>query len=269
MAEITSLTITYEGNNVWSYTDNTLPPGSTIGAAFYGGTWNLDLVNFRTDTGGILYNGIPYTAIEYVDSEDSGNNFTPTSAKALIVYLKGINFFARSISGGSSPGTFIGLTDTIPNYFGRAGQYLIVNDDETMVDSIAITIPQNFQDLLNVPSTLIPGSIFMVDPSGIGLIQVNPTILTDAPILFKERKWISKGYRWLTVEGVLQPVANTQNVEQVGAIMRGWVSDDPETIDATWYWMNAGRYKGGDKRLKDSYQIADYNLLAFTTDPDY
>lgn len=270
MAEITSVVITREANNIWTYQDNTMPVGKPMAASYYDGIIKGDLVNFLTDNGGILYNGIRYDIISYIDSIDSGNNFTPTSAVALIVNLKGQGFFDNGNTGSSSDIALEELSNSyLGTLLGRGGQLLYILDNELGFSSKSVVIPQNFQDLLNVPDTLIPGSIFKVDPSGLAIIQVDPTVLTDAPIEFKERKWISKGYRWLTVEGVLQPVANTQNIQQVGAIVRGWVSDDPDTIDATWYWMNAGRYKGGDKRLKDSYQLADYNLLAFTTDPDY
>lgn len=271
MANITSVTITRQANNIWTYQDNTMPSGKPMAASFNDGIINGDLVNFTTDNGGILYNGIPYNIITYVDSLDSGNNFTPTSAVGLIVALKGLGFFDGSSGGGSgTPTQFTDLTDTFANYFGRAGQFIIVNSGETGLTSEDFVIPQRFTDLLDTPNSLVANRILRVDPTGNAIILADPSIVNDPPILFKERKWISKGYRWLLVSGVMTRVANTQNILQVGGVVKGWVCDgDPDDPLADWYWMEAGRYNGNDPALLSSYQTSNYQLLAFSTDPDF
>lgn len=227
MADITSLTITYEGNNVWSYQTNLMVKDA--GASFYDGTWIEDLVTFKTDNGGILLNNIPYDIIEYVDSIDSGNNFTPTSAKALIVFLKGIGFFDKSIGSGSGADTFLKLGDTFPNYFGRALQWLRINADETLIESVEVQLVQYFQDLLNVPNTIgAPNANKMIvwNNTGTALIYVDrPTF--DIPIPNLGMKWIMKGYHWENILGVPTKVENQLQQIEIGDYFSGALYSDP------------------------------------------
>lgn len=261
--DFVSLVITYLGNNIWGFTDDTMPPGSYNLNDSNSAIVEGDLVTFKTKTGFIRYNRIPYTIITYVDSTDSGNNFTPTSAEGLVVQLAGIGFFGSG-SGTGDPTTFLELTDVfLANYFGRAGQSVVVNDAETGLTTITIPLIENSTDLLDMPSTLIANRYLRVNPSGTGYILsvINPT----APnyLQFGDREIAAKGYQWIS--GVR--TANTQNLEQVGDVIRGWVTDVEE--DSPWYWMNAGRYIGGAPSIRANYQYDSVELLAFPTDPDY
>lgn len=271
MADITSLTITYEGNNVWSYQTNLMVKDA--GASFYDGTWIEDLVTFKTDNGGILLNNIPYDIIEYVDSIDSGNNFTPSSAKALIVFLKGIGFFDKSISGGSGTDIlFTDLLDTFPNKFGRALQLLRVNADETLIESYAAVLAERFTDLLDTPNAVggIIGfanrnKIVAVNNNGTKLIYINnPLDDFTIPIADFGVFNISKGYHWES--GNL--VSNSLQEFEIGDFCSVSLYVNPSEPNDGAILIPHARYKGGNQLLKESYEYNGFEKIAFSSEPD-
>lgn len=271
MATITSLTITYEGNNVWSYTDNTMP-SSDAGASFYDGTWIGDLVTFKTDNGGILYNNIPYDIIEYVDSTDSGNNFTPTSAKALIVFLKGIGFFDNSIGGGSGADTFLELGDTFANYFGRTLQLLRVNAGETGIESFTAILAQKFTDLLDTPNAV--GGIIgfgnrnkyvTVNSSGTALVYTpNPFSNFTLPIPDFGVSVLHKGYQWVSGNIVI----NELQEFEIGDFCSVTLFVNPDDENDGVIFIPCARYKGGSQTLIESFEFNHYEKIAFDSEPD-
>lgn len=127
---ITSLTIIRKAADLWVFTDNETPPGKIRAKNAYGGGVDIDNVTIITQTGGIVYNSIPYSVIEYVDEIDPGNSFTPTSALQLFTYLKSVNFFSSN-SGEGSAIALTGLIDALfSDYFGRGGQAVVIDDSE-------------------------------------------------------------------------------------------------------------------------------------------
>lgn len=266
---ITSLTITYEGNDVWSYNDNTMPSGATAGASFYDGTWNLDLVTFKTDNGGILYNNIPYDIIEYIDSTNPSNNYTPTSAKDLIVFLKGINFFDKGISGGSGADTLLELDDVfIANYFGRALQVLRVNAAETGVESFAAALVQNFTDLLDTPNVIgvaNKNKFVAVNNAGNALVYVpNPLINFTIPIAGFGVFNIAKGYHWEGSDLVLNSAEEFEIGDFCSVTLYVNNADPNEGV----ILIPHARYKGGSQDLAASFEYNYSEKIAFDSEPD-
>lgn len=270
MAEITSLTITYEGNNVWSFQTNLMVKDA--GASFYDGTWNEDLVTFKTDNGGILLNNIPYDIIEYVDSIDSGNNFTPTSAKALIVYLKSVGFFDKSIGDGSGANTFLELGDTFSNYFGRALQVLRVNAGETGVESFAAALVQRFTDLLDTPNAVggIIGfanrnKIVAVNNNGTALVYINnPLQDFTIPIPDFGVSVSHKGYQW--VAGDLE--INQSSGIEVGDFCSVTLYINLSEPNDGVILIPSSRYKGGNQLEKESFEYNHFQKIALPLEPD-
>lgn len=268
MEEITSLIITFIGNDTWTFKDNTMPPGGDRGNDAYSGTWDLNLYTFKSKTGAIIYDRIPINVIQYVDEIIPANSFNPTTCRQLHTYLKSVDFFDDSNNGGGS--TDIALQDLsnalFSNLFGRGGQMVIIDESEEGFTTSDYTPIVNIEDLANVPP-IIAGYVLM----GAGLNQTRWVSLNQLqlpPLQFKQQRLKSKGYIWNLAGTSIVP--NTQNLIQVGDIIEGFVTDgDPEDNTSTWYWMDSGRYEGEDGRLLSSYVTSSYKKLAFESEPNF
>ena len=128
---ITSLTITYTGNEIWTLTDN---EGNVRSEAFYSGAIYNDYLFIKSKTGGNVYAMVPYTIVSYIDEIEPANSFTPANATELLTKLKQFGFFDVTGGGGGGVDRLLELLDVdTPNYLGKQGWFLVVNDDQTTV----------------------------------------------------------------------------------------------------------------------------------------
>lgn len=151
MADYTSIQIIKKAQNVWVFSDNTLPESKYWISNAYQDVINEDLVSFTTRNGSNIYNSQPYSIFTYIDELDSSNNFTPTSAEDLHIKLTERGFFGTSGGGGSTP-TLQGLANSLfGSLFGRGGQVVLIDDSE--LGFTTAEIDNLFQN--NVPRTTL------------------------------------------------------------------------------------------------------------------
>lgn len=130
MADYTSIQIIKKAQNVWVFSDNTLPSEKYWISNAYQDVINEDLVSFTTRNGSNIYNSQPYSIYSYTDELDSEEDFTPTSALDLHTKLQERGFFGTSGGGGSTP-TLQGLANSLfGSLFGRGGQVVLIDDSE-------------------------------------------------------------------------------------------------------------------------------------------
>ena len=101
------------------------------------------------------------------------------SINALWVGLINAGFFDGLGTGGGGGGVaeFTELTDTFPSYLGRNGQTLIINESEQKIESVPFYNVQNFVQLADAPSSLLPNKMITTNANGTALIMSEiPTI---------------------------------------------------------------------------------------------
>lgn len=106
------------------------------------------------------------------------------SVNALWVGLINAGFFDGLGTGGGGGGVaeFTELIDTFPSYLGRNGQTLIINESEQKIESVPFYNVQNFVQLADAPSSLLPNKMITTNADGTALIMSEiPTI--PAPYL--------------------------------------------------------------------------------------
>lgn len=104
---------------------------------------------------------------------------TFASVNALWVGLINAGFFDGLGTGGGGGGAteFTELTDTFPSYLGRNGQTLIINESEQRIESVPFYNVQNFVQLADAPSSLLPNKMITTNADGTALIMSEiPTI---------------------------------------------------------------------------------------------
>ena len=101
------------------------------------------------------------------------------SVNALWVGLINAGFFDGLGTGGGGGGAaeFTELIDTFPSYLGRNGQTLIINESEQRIESVPFYNVQNFVQLADAPSSLLPNKMITTNANGTALIMSEiPTI---------------------------------------------------------------------------------------------
>ena len=101
------------------------------------------------------------------------------SVNALWVGLINAGFFdgLGTGSGGGGVAEFTELTDTFPSYLGRNGQTLIINESQQRIESVPFYNVQNFVQLADAPSSLLPNKMITTNANGTALIMSEiPTI---------------------------------------------------------------------------------------------
>ena len=79
--------------------------------------------------------------------------------------------------GGGGAAEFTELTDTFPSYLGRNGQTLIINESQQRIESVPFYNVQNFVQLADAPSSLLPNKMITTNANGTALIMSEiPTI---------------------------------------------------------------------------------------------
>ena len=104
---------------------------------------------------------------------------TFASVNALWVGLINAGFFDGLGTGGGGGGVaeFTELTDTFPSYLGRNGQTLIINESQQRIESVPFYNVQNFVQLADAPSSLLPNKMITTNANGTALIMSEiPTI---------------------------------------------------------------------------------------------
>lgn len=101
------------------------------------------------------------------------------SVNALWVGLINAGFFNGLGTGGGGGGAaeFTELIDTFPSYLGRSGQTLIINESQQRIESVPFYNVQNFVQLADAPSSLLPNKMITTNANGTALIMSEiPTI---------------------------------------------------------------------------------------------
>ena len=104
---------------------------------------------------------------------------TFASVNALWVGLINAGFFDGLGTGGGGGGVaeFTELIDTFPSYLGRNGQALIINESQQKIESVPFYNVQNFVQLADAPSSLLPNKMITTNANGTALIMSEiPTI---------------------------------------------------------------------------------------------
>ena len=106
---------------------------------------------------------------------------TFASVNALWVGLINAGFFDGLGTGGGGGGggasDFTDLGDTFPSYLGRNGQTLIINESQQRIESVPFYNVQNFVQLADAPSSLLPNKMITTNADGTALIMSEiPTI---------------------------------------------------------------------------------------------
>ena len=104
---------------------------------------------------------------------------TFASVNALWVGLINAGFFDGLGTGGGGGGVaeFTELTDTFPSYLGRNGQALTINESQQRIESVPFYNVQNFVQLADAPSSLLPNKMITTNADGTALIMSEiPTI---------------------------------------------------------------------------------------------
>ncbi len=98
---------------------------------------------------------------------------TPTSVRDLFDKLTALEYFEwiKGLSGGGVD-RFEELLDTF-EFFGRAGQFVVVSDDELQLTTIDFTPVVNITDLQDVPDALIANKFLKVNSAGTAIIFVD------------------------------------------------------------------------------------------------
>lgn len=268
MATYTSITITYIGNGLWGFTDNTMPSGKYRISNANSAITDDNVITFKTKTGSIIYNKQPYSIFNYVDMTDSGNNFTPTSATQLISQLKTFDFFGSSDGGGSAPIAFTDLTDTFSLLIGREGQMLVVNEDGTLITTREFQVIENSTDLADMPSTIQPNLFLVGNETGDGYIQVDPNLFVR-PVLPFAMTRSQKGYHWEeNSEGDMVTIVNYEPEDEIGDFFSGCVFKNPLDAREGVIRIKDARWNGGDPANASSFEYNESDKIAFSTDPD-
>lgn len=97
----------------------------------------------------------------------------PTSVRDLFDKLTALGYFDWMVgSGGGSATRFTDLLDTF-QYFGKAGQFVVVSDDELQLISKVVTIVENSTELNDMPATIEPNKILVGNATGTAYIQID------------------------------------------------------------------------------------------------
>lgn len=248
----TSLIITKTSANIWKLVDNTMPEGSD--GKFASGFADIgtdDFVTFTTKTGQNLYRQIYYGIVTYIDNLDPENNFTPTSGLDLHTKLLGLGFFGNGSGGGETATTLLELTDAeFPNYFGRAGQAIIVAENEAGFTTVPFSNVQNSTDLGDMPSELLPNKYLTTNNDGTAYQLSNIDLIINTPIPVDVFRVVEKGVVY--DEGTDTYVKNTEPfLKQPGDICEGVSS-----IDGRKYNLE---FLGGDDESDLSNYIIRYS----------
>lgn len=104
---------------------------------------------------------------------------TFVSVNALWVGLINAGFFDGLGTGGGGGGAtdFTDLRDTFPSYLGRDGETLIINESQQKIESVPFYNVQNFVQLADAPSSLLPNKMITTNTAG------NALIMTDIPTI--------------------------------------------------------------------------------------
>lgn len=98
---------------------------------------------------------------------------TPTSIRDLFDKLTALGYFAWMIgSGGGSATRFTDLLDTF-QYFGKAGQFVAVSDDELQLVTKTITVVTKSTELTDMPLTIEPGKMLVGNSLGTAYVSAN------------------------------------------------------------------------------------------------
>jgi hypothetical protein len=133
--------------------------------------------HFKTANGAnvVKEQNVLYSEVALVTSGSA----TFASVNALWVGLINAGFFAGLGSGGGAGGAvkFTELTDTFSSYLGRNAQTLIINESQQKLESVPFYNVQNFVQLADTPSSLLPNKMITTNAAGTALIMSDiPTI---------------------------------------------------------------------------------------------
>jgi len=275
--QITSLIITRRNAVYWVYQVN--DEDITRDAAGYTGSREGDYITIKTISGAPLTIKVPFSYIKYYDANDSDNNMTdPGSAEEMQGHLIAQNFyvnFNEGGGGGSAVQTFKALLDVlVPSFVGRAGQAVVVADNEQYLETASLSTPL-LQGLANyLGGAFLPNKYIVtssaVDGGGnaIGFVLADVNNIINRPAAFSETTILQKGYLW--IEDVMTP-----NIEQY--------SLEPGDLIARWYYLApdddfpvgrvlyaTGRWNGADiTNINNISRGGLRQYFAFDTDPDY
>jgi len=95
-----------------------------------------------------------------------------TSIRDLFDKLTALGFFSWITGGGAGVDRFDDLLDTF-EYFGKAGQFVVVSDDELQLTTRDITIVEKSTDLSDMPNAISPLKYLRGNSAGTAYEQVD------------------------------------------------------------------------------------------------
>jgi len=274
--QITSLIITRRNAVYWVCQVN--DEDITRDAAGYTGSREGDLITIKTISGAPLTLKVPYSYIQYYDANDADNNLiNPGSAEEMQGHLIAQNFyvnFNEGGGGGSAVQTFKALLDVlVPSFIGRAGQAVVVSDNEQYLETAAFSAPL-LQGLANYLGGDFLPNRFVVTSSTVGGDGIangfglaDPINIINRAPRFDEMSIVKKGYVW--VDNAV--VKNEQDyIVEVGDVVEKWFFNEPDDIFpyGQLVYMPFGRWNGGDTNLLNSFTYAVTYAMPFFFDPD-
>jgi len=244
--EIESLTITRLAPSYWVYVAN----GDIEGDAnAYTGTRNGDFLTIKTRTGAILLEDIYFGYIDYIDQSEPLNNLiNPSSAQEMQGHLVAQGFYEGSAGEGTgSVTTFKQLLDVaVPSFFGREGQFLVIDENGEFVNTTQNPAQSlKLQDLDNYLSTgFAPRMIVMTsslqndDGTAAGFVLSSPYNLINRPPKYDEVAVMKKGYVVIDNSVIFN---QEEYALEIGDICLIWSDTTGETVPE----LIMGKWNGG------------------------
>lgn len=129
--------------------------------------------HFKTSNGANLINeqNVVYSNVSLFDGVVPV--LSPTSVLDLFDKLTALGFFEWITGGGVGVNRFEDLLDTF-EFFGKAGQFVVVSGDELQLTTISFTPITSSTGLSDMPSTLIAGKMLQVNATGNAYELVDP-----------------------------------------------------------------------------------------------